>query len=92
MYPEDESILRWRHSEILPDDKNGRMVLSHDRSHFKLDKMNHPSVVRALGALVFSLLLFGVITMCMMLTHVSPCFCFLDSLRLVHYSRVAGSK
>ena len=88
MYPEDESILRWRHSEILPDDKNGRMVLSHDRSHFKLDKMNHPSVVRAL---VFSLL-FGVIAMCMLLTQHHLVFAFLDSLRLVHYSRVTGSK
>mmetsp|Transcript_31625 Transcript_31625/g.57261 ORF Transcript_31625/g.57261 Transcript_31625/m.57261 type:complete len:323 (+) Transcript_31625:175-1143(+) len=52
MYPEDESILRWRHSEILPDDRNGRMVLSHDRSHFKLDKMNHPSVIRCVWYII----------------------------------------
>ena len=48
MYPEDESTLKWGHTEILPDDKNGRLVLSHDRSNFKLDEMNHPSVVRFL--------------------------------------------
>ena len=45
MFPEDESTLKWGHTEILPDDKNGRLVLSHDRSNFKLDEMNHPSVV-----------------------------------------------
>lgn len=45
LYPEDESTLRWGHTEILPDDKNGRLVLSHDRSNFNLNQMNHPSVV-----------------------------------------------
>lgn len=46
IYPEDGSNLRWGHTEILPDDKNGRLVLSHDRSKYKLNEMNHSSVVR----------------------------------------------
>lgn len=46
MYPEDASVLRWGATDILPDDKNGRLVVAHDRSKYKLNEMNHPSVVR----------------------------------------------
>lgn len=52
MFPEDESTLKWGHTEILPDDKNGRLVLSHDRSNFKLDEMNHPSVIRCVWYII----------------------------------------
>jgi hypothetical protein len=45
MREQDIDTLRWGHTEILPDDKHGRLVLSHDRSKFRLEGLNHPSVV-----------------------------------------------
>lgn len=82
MYPEDENTLRWGHTEILPDDRNGRLVLSHDRSNFKLNEMNHPSVVRLL--MYFAEGVMSVLDM-MMPTLTLPCL-YSDSLYLVYYS------